>query len=529
MYALDSRMCHAEQLWNVFAEAGKRTLVWHWPGSSWPPTSDSPNLNVVDGTQPAAVGMGVGVRDWEILGIASEDVETSGFVRNDADGDSKGMAGCVITGLEDTVAKAKPSKMSGSEVQAAFSSKETTFLVTDDSLTEINLLGAANPGKEQSTIKPATGWTAAPEGAKEFTIFTSGGLVRRPALILKNEEGIYDSIAVYKSKKDTEPIYEIKNGEFRADYVDEVIHKEKPVRANRSFCIAEMAEDGSSVSYSLGCALDMNGSAVWSPASLYDEIVTNVGYPNAVSRMSSRNPVLAEKILIPGWDIYCEWQADSLTYLMDEDRYDVIFSHLHNVDNIGHHLWHFAKHRDEWGNDETRYQRLIERTYTQTDTYLGRFLKYLDEGWTILIVSDHGLITEENHPPILTEATVSVPVMKELGYTALKVDEDGNELQEIDWTKTKAVATRGGHVYLNLKDKFEYGIVTEEERYDLEAQIISDLYNYRDPRTGKRTVAVALRNKDAIVLGMGGPECGDIVFFMEEGYDMIHMDSFPPK
>ena len=34
-------------LWNVFAEAGKQTLVWHWPGSSWPPTSDSPNLHVV--------------------------------------------------------------------------------------------------------------------------------------------------------------------------------------------------------------------------------------------------------------------------------------------------------------------------------------------------------------------------------------------------------------------------------------------------------------------------------------------------
>lgn len=31
MYNLDSRMCKAEQLWNVTAEAGKKTLVWHWP------------------------------------------------------------------------------------------------------------------------------------------------------------------------------------------------------------------------------------------------------------------------------------------------------------------------------------------------------------------------------------------------------------------------------------------------------------------------------------------------------------------
>ena len=29
IYNLDSRRCKAEQLWNVFAEAGKKTLVWH--------------------------------------------------------------------------------------------------------------------------------------------------------------------------------------------------------------------------------------------------------------------------------------------------------------------------------------------------------------------------------------------------------------------------------------------------------------------------------------------------------------------
>ena len=35
MYSLDSTLCQAEQLWNVTAEAGYRTMVWHWPGSAW--------------------------------------------------------------------------------------------------------------------------------------------------------------------------------------------------------------------------------------------------------------------------------------------------------------------------------------------------------------------------------------------------------------------------------------------------------------------------------------------------------------
>lgn len=31
-YGFDSRVCQAEQLWNVFAESGKKTLLLHWPG-----------------------------------------------------------------------------------------------------------------------------------------------------------------------------------------------------------------------------------------------------------------------------------------------------------------------------------------------------------------------------------------------------------------------------------------------------------------------------------------------------------------
>ncbi len=56
-------------------------------------------------------------------------------------------------------------------------------------------------------------------------------------------------------------------------------------------------------------------------------------------------------------------------------------------------------------------------------------------------------------------------------------------------------------------------------------EIITALYNYKDPRTGRRVVALALRNRDAVLLGLGGPECGDILYFMEEGFNIIHADS----
>ena len=529
IYALDSRMCKAEPLWNVFAESGYRTLVWHWPGSSWPPTSDNANLHVVDGTQPTAINMGTSIVDWEKLGMASENVPELIFSAHDAP--SGGVNGCVITGLEKTIASDEDGPLNGADSLKSIlgGGREHTTLVMSEAENEVATLGNITVDVCNSPIKPAQGWADAPADAKDFTILTSGGFTRRPCLILKNEQGIYDRVALYKSKKDTEPIAVLKENEYTPNVIDEINDKEAIKTANRNMEILELAADGSYVRYWMSSAYDITSDSVWHPRSLYQDVTANVGLVPPVSTLSGKNPEHVEKVLAKALDYYCQWQADCLTYLMENDRYDMIFSHLHNVDNVGHLFWHYAKHFDEWENDERFYQQMMEYIYIQTDRYLGSFLPYLDKDWTVIITSDHGLICEDNHPPILTEGTVSVPVMKELGYTVLKTNEQGKEIREIDWTKTKALAVRGGNIYLNLIGRTDHGIVDPADQYDLEAQIISDLYNYRDPHTGKRVVSIALRNRDAVLIGMGGPEYGDIVFFMEEGYNLIHMDSLPTQ
>ena len=115
--------------------------------------------------------------------------------------------------------------------------------------------------------------------------------------------------------------------------------------------------------------------------------------------------------------------------------------------------------------------------------------------------------------------------IRDRGYTVLKKDENGNSIREVDWEKTRAVQIRSNYIYINLKGRDAHGIVDPADKYDLEEQIISDLYNYRDDRTGKRVVGICLRNKDGVLLGVNGPECGDIFFSIEEGYNRLHGDS----
>lgn len=84
-YNLDSRLVKAEPAWNCLAEAGKKTLVFHWPGGAWPPTSDSENLYVVDGAAPGSVGCSTMQVDGEMIAGASVDIDAVSFAAKSTD------------------------------------------------------------------------------------------------------------------------------------------------------------------------------------------------------------------------------------------------------------------------------------------------------------------------------------------------------------------------------------------------------------------------------------------------------------
>ncbi len=515
-YNLDSRLCEAEALWNVTAEAGMKTLVWHWPGSSWPPTSDNPNLHVVDGTQPAGVNAGVAKVEGEKITVAKDTFKEVLF--KPAATTNTG-AGCVIEDIPESDDTFDTNSLLGGMSMTNIILKQSDG---EDGIEDVAVDLCNSP------IKDAAGWADAPEGAKEFYVVTSSGLVRRPCLILKNEEGKYDRVAYYHSKKDVEPIVVLKKDEYKMGVVDEMIYKEEKVMASRNMMVMDIAEDGSFVRFWMSKAFDVAHDTMFHPKSLYKQIVDNVGYVPPTPTFGGKNLEIVNRIMMPTWDHYCQWQADTLNYLIDENKYDVVFSHIHNVDAQGHMFWYYGKNRPVMNKlEEEEYQAAMEEVYLQTDRYLGRFTHYLDEGWTIMIFSDHGLLTpEEEEKPLIGDAFgCNVMVMQELGFTILKKDENGNNLKEIDWEKTRAVATRGGQIYINLKGKYPTGIVDPADKYELEREIIDGLYNYR--LNGKRVIAVAMRNKDAMVLGTGGPQCGDVLYWLEEGVNRLHGDALP--
>ena len=525
VYSFDSRNCKAEQLWNVFAENGHKTLVFHWPGSSWPPTSDSPNLHVVDGTQPSNINVAVGTVEWGQWIEASAAIKQEHVFEHEDDGSG---VGCILTDIE--VEEAAETSSGAKALDQSLKQKTLVNMIMNEN--EGENAGASHPelydNKSTVPLKDAKGWANAPEGAKEFSISISGGMERRPVLVLPNEEGKYTKVAIYKSKKAEEPIVVLDQvGVVVNDIFDTVTKDGEKVDVVRQAILVELPEDGSKVEVWYGNAMEVNNDTLFHPKSLLKQIQDKVGQFRSIGMIIGNSPNAANKVYAPLWEAYTEWQAGAMNTLIEENNYDVVFSHLHNVDAAGHIFWELAKYRPHVKEyDENDIQAVLERFYVDTDRYLGRFMHLLDEGWDIIITSDHGLICpEEEEPavPIGDPFGVNIKVMEELGYTVMKKDENGNDLREIDWSKTTAVAQRGIYIYINLKGRNPEGIVDPADQYELERKIIDDLYNYR--WNGKRIVALAVRKKEAAHFGLNGHNVGDIVYFNEEGFNRIHGDS----
>lgn len=200
----------------------------------------------------------------------------------------------------------------------------------------------------------------------------------------------------------------------------------------------------------------------------------------------------------------------------------------------GLHIIDFANHMyldrilPQFENHEFHIE-CLNRFYTMADNYVGRALKWLDKGVSVIVVSDHGgLIKYPDYdtPQIGDAWGLNVGLMQELGYTKTKTV---NGHLEVDWANTTAIAQRSSYIYVNLKGRDPEGIVEPEDMDELVTKIISDLYAYRDPVHGERVISCALRRSEAAVLGLNdacAENLGDIFFILEPKFTRDQGNSF---
>lgn len=160
---------------------------------------DSPNLLVVDGAQPGNVNVGVAKVDSEKFAVASTSIQEILFQPSVI---VKNGAGCVLEDIADEIAHSQTNVVGDLAKRAESIEKNGGML---------NLMTAYEDGEgaietaavdvSNSPLHPASGWQIpVADGALEFTIVLNKGLTRRIALVLPNEDGVYQTVKIYKTK-----------------------------------------------------------------------------------------------------------------------------------------------------------------------------------------------------------------------------------------------------------------------------------------------------------------------------------------
>ncbi|MDF2504988.1 alkaline phosphatase family protein [Clostridium sp.] len=503
-YGFNSELLKAETIWDAFAREGKKSILFNYP-TAWPPTTK--NDIYIDGTSIYTNLRGY--IDYEKV----YECEEGDFPIREIDHvlDNTGTD-CRVEGEVSSI-KAEISK-------AEYEGYGYTQpgIVTSEENGE-DSADIPNADKIKTPIKEANGWKNAPLNAKEVVVPVNSGGTRRFALIIPDDSGIYNRVAIYTNKQDEKPIGEAKVDEWSNWIYDTYTVNGKSTKVAYKIRIISLGEDGSNLKFYYSFALDLYNGKYFYPSEVGSEIYNKVGPMLQPVNYDRLNPT-ADKIMLESVTEMYNWHVDAINYLLDNKKWDLFYVHMHGIDMYNHFYLDYTF--KESSEDYERYRELIYKIYEVSDNFIGEMLNRLDEDTSIFIVSDHGGVGKNpyiEHPLIGDMWGINTGIMGQLGYTKLK-EVDGKP--EIDWKNTKAVAQRATFIYVNLKGRDPEGIVDPSDYDELVKKIIDDLYNYRDPKTGKRIISFALNRNDMEVLGLGGQNSGDIFYILEPEFTRCH-------
>jgi len=501
-FAWDSSLSKAEYIWEAFDRVGKKSIIFNYP-TAWPPTVKS--AIYLDGTSIFTNLRGY--IDYEkfyecIAGdFPIEEIPHS--VDN--------------TGTDCRV-ESEVSNMKLEIKNYDGFGYDHPGLVTAEGGTEEEA-DAAKCDRIKSPIKPAQGWKNAPDGAKEVVLPVNAGQTRRYGLIVAEDGVNFNKLQIYISKQDDKPIGEARVNEWSDWIYDNYNFNDKKIPVAYKIKVTHLEKDGSVLNFYYSFVLDLTSDKYFQPSELGAELYKEVG-PMLQPSNYDRHNVTADTIIYETMVEMYDWQTKAINYLLDNKEWSLFYSHIHGIDMFKH--YYIDRTLEGNSPDYKRYQDLLIKVYELTDKYVGDLMKRLDGDTVIMLGADHGCITRKagyDHPLIGDMWGLNVGIMSDLGYTKLK-EVNGN--LEVDWQNTKAVAQRATYIYVNLKGRDPQGIVDPKDYDELVDQIISDLYNYRDPKTGRRVISLAVNKRDMESLGIGGPHCGDIAYFLHEDFSRTH-------
>ncbi len=224
------------------------------------------------------------------------------------------------------------------------------------------------------------------------------------------------------------------------------------------------------------------------------------------------------------------WNGNAVSTLLKNHEWDLFYMHSHPIDWMYHVLISQLDSEDEAVRNKA--WEVHRKMYEVEDRMLAKILEVIDKDTLVCVVSDHGATPDgPTFDPYKALVPAGLSVLKEA-----EAESDGTDMRRRvlslstsipDYSKAKAIPQREIYIYINLKGRDPEGIVEPEDYEKVQQQIIDSLLTYVDPGTGMRPVALALSKKDARIIGLHGDRIGDVVYAVYPWFGAQHGQILP--
>jgi len=211
-------------------------------------------------------------------------------------------------------------------------------------------------------------------------------------------------------------------------------------------------------------------------------------------------------------DMQNTFLGGAAAHLLTTQPWDIFVMHAHCPD----HCYHLFVNKLDPGvcpdkKTVAEYQAAELGFYQSLDRMVATILKAVGDDTLVVITSDHGAVPTAGRFEKDFKGFNVGQLLAEAGLLVHKKDrKTGRDV--VDWKRTKAVPQRSVYVYVNLKGRDPQGIVKPADYEATCDEIVRVLYDYTDPRTGKKPVAFALKKSDSRIIGLYGDYVGDVVY-----------------
>jgi predicted AlkP superfamily phosphohydrolase/phosphomutase len=164
----------------------------------------------------------------------------------------------------------------------------------------------------------------------------------------------------------------------------------------------------------------------------------------------------------------------------------LLFYYVGNADQVSHMLWRpmDPEHPAYDPEVDAPFRDVVTDIYEELDGMVGYTLDRMGQETTLIVMSDHGFTSWRRSFHLNTW-------LEQNGYLALKdphLEEDPGLFANVDWSQTRAYGLGLNGLYLNLRGREGFGVVSPSDRDALMEEISRKLLETIDPVTGQPAV-----------------------------------------